>query len=383
MAANGHRIRSYDGGVTLLSLLIFVCLPQTADAARVEAALQAAAAEVRTLTAADVAPAIGLALRSGDAELCIAWGMADVADERAATADTRFRLASVSKSFTGVTAALLWEAGALDLDAPIQRYLPEFPRHEEGAITARLLAGHLSGIPHYGPDDRFEPGSYHGVQDGLRVFAHRPLEHAPGARYLYSSYGFNLLGATVEAAAKTEFRALLRKRLFDPLGMDGVVAEHPAAELGEVASLYRTLFGETVEVPRDDVAYKWPGGGFLATPRDLIRYARAFDAGGPVLSAKTRELLRSSQKTAAGRATGYSLGFNVTERFGRSALAHGGSQTGAKSFFVIFPDQRIAVAICANHSTSAVGDGRAAWRAAELLLAALAGQYVGGAPASE
>lgn len=369
--------------MTILSLLILLCPPQTADAARVEAALEAAAAEVRTLTADDVAPAVGLALRCGDAELCIAWGMADAGDERAATADTRFRLASVSKSFTGVTAALLWEEGALDLDAPIQRYLPDFPRHEEGEITARLLAGHLSGIPHYGSDDRFEPGAYHRVQDGLRVFAHRPLAHAPGEKYLYSSYGFNLLGAAVEAAAETEFRALLRKRLFDPLGMDGVVAEHPETDLGEVASLYRTLLGETVEVPRDDVAYKWPGGGFVATPRDLVRYARAFDADGPVLTPKTRALLRTSQKTAAGRATGYSLGFNVGERLGRFTLAHGGSQTGAKSYFIMFPDQRIAVAICANHSDSGVGDGSAALRAAEILLEALAVQSAAGAPASE
>lgn len=369
--------------MNLISLLLLALLPQDGATDRLDAAFQAARDAVQTMTAADAAPAIGLAARVGGEERAWAWGWADVAGQRAATPETRFRLASVSKSFTGVAAALLWEEGKLDLDAPIQDYLPDFPRHEEGVITPRLLGGHLSGIPHYGPDDRFEPGTYHRVADGLRVFAHRPLAHAPGSKYLYSSYGFNLLGATVEAAAGVEYRELLRTRIFTPLGMDGVVAEHPAADLGGAAALYRTLLGETVEVPRDDVAYKWPGGGFVAMPRDLVRYARAFDEDGPVLSAKTRALMRTPQRTAAGKTTGYSLGLTVGERLGRFALAHGGSQTGAKSYFIMFPEQRIAVAICANHSGSGVGDGRAAWRAAEILLEALAVQSAAGAPASE
>lgn len=357
--------------MTPFLLLFLALLPQTQDKSRLEEAFAAAKAAVVIATAEDVAPAIGLALRVGDEIHCYAWGFADVAEKRAATPDTRFRLASVSKSFSGVAAALLWEEGKLDLDAPIQTYLPEFPSHEVGVITARLLGGHLSGIQHYGRDDRFEPGSYHGVKDGLRVFAHRPLAHAPGTKYLYSSYGFNLLGATIEAAAETEFRALLQARIFTPLQMDGVVAEHPSAELGEAAALYGTILGEVVEVPRDDIAFKWPGGGFLATPRDLVRYSRAFDPGGPVLSAKTRTLMRTSQRTTAGKETGYSLGLNVGQRFGRFSFAHGGSQTGAKSFFLIFPEERVAVAICANHSGSKVSDSGISLRAAEILLDAL------------
>ncbi|MDA1260178.1 MAG: serine hydrolase [Planctomycetota bacterium] len=368
--------------MTLLFLLFLAAIPQS-DADRLTAAFEAARESVVAATAQDPAPAIGLAVRVGSEERAWAWGWADVEERRAATPETRFRLASVSKSFTGVTAALLWEEGVLDLDAPIQQYLPDFPRHEEGEITARLLGGHLSGIPHYGADDHFEPGTYHCVKDGLRVFAHRPLAHAPGSKYMYSSYGFNLLGATVEAASGTEFRELLRARLFDPLGMDGVIAEHPDTDLGEVASLYRNLLGEVVELPRDEVSYKWPGGGFVAKPRDMVRYARAFDEDGPVLTPKTRALMRTSQKTPDGRETSYSLGLNVGEHFGHFAFAHGGSQTGAKSYFVIFPEQRVAVAICANHSNSGVGDGKAVWRAAGILLEALVDQAAGGSPAKQ
>lgn len=368
--------------MTGVLLLLLALVPQD-RAAALEAAFERARAAVAEATAGDPAPAIGLAMRAGDETRTWAWGLADVADGRAATVETRFRLASVSKSFTGAVAALLAEEGALDLDAPVQRWLPDFPRHAEGEITPRLLAGHLSGIPHYGADDRFEAGSYHAVRDGLRVFAHRPLAQAPGEKYLYSSYGFNLLGATVEAASGVEFRELLRARLFAPLGMEGVAAEEFGADPGEAASLYRTLLGATVEVPRDDVSYKWPGGGFLARPLDLARYARAYDVDGPALTPRARGLMTTSQRTLAGEETGYSMGLNVGELLGRRSLAHGGSQTGARSFLLIFPDDRVAVAICANHDESRVSESRISLHAAEILLAALAVQSAGGEPDSE
>jgi len=369
--------------VTLFSLLLLLLPSQSPAAARLEQAFAEAKAAVVASTVEDAAPAIGLALRVGDELRAYAWGHADVADELAATPDTRFRLASVSKCLTGTMAALLWEEGKLDLDAPIQKYLPDFPVHEEGTMTARLLGGHLAGIPHYGRADRFEFGTYHRVGDGLRVFAHRPLAHVPGSTFLYSSYGFNLLGAVVEAAGETEYRMLMRKRIFDPLEMKDILAEHPGDDLGPVAALYETALGVVVEVPRDDIAYKWPSGGFIAAPRDLVRFARAFDADGPVLSKRTRALMRTSQKTSDGKDTGYSLGLGIGKDEDRATLSHSGSQTGAKSFFLIYPEQRLAVAVFANHSGSDVGNGRAVKSAARILLAALADQSAGGSPDSE
>lgn len=369
--------------MTLFSLLLLALFPQVSAKESLERAFLGAQSVVQQLTEHDRSPAFGLALRVGDEIRTYAWGFADVADQLEATPDTRFRLASVSKCLTGSLAALLWEEGKLDLDAPIQKYLPEFPLHEEGTITARLLGGHLSGIPHYGLEDRFEYGTYHAVRDGLRVFAHRPLEQAPGAQFLYSSYGFNLLGAVVESAGETEFRALMRARIFTPLGMEDILAEHPGDDLGPAAALYETVLGKTVEVPRDDIAYKWPSGGFVAAPRDMMRFARVFDPNGPVLSTKTRALMCTAQRTTSGKRTGYSLGLSIGDDKGRLTLAHSGSQTGAKSMLLIYPEQRIAVALFANHSGSGIGDANAATQAAKLLVQEVEAQAAGGSPAKE
>jgi CubicO group peptidase (beta-lactamase class C family) len=352
-----------------LSILLLLLLPQAAPDR--EALFQQVADLVRT-EGLPTAPALGFALRVGDEERAWAWGFADVDNSRTATPDTRFRLGSVSKCLTGVAVALLWQRGALDLDAPVQKYVPDFPVKEEGVITPRLLAAHLSGVPHYGPGDRFEPGTYHKVIDGLRIFAAHPLRQAPGAQYVYSTYGFNLLGACAEAAAKQEFRAFLQQEMFVKLGMTDTMAEHPGDDLGTVASLYETVFGKQIEVVRDDIAYKWPGGGFIATPRDLVRFARVLEAKSPLLEPRALEFLRTAQQTAEGKSVGYSCGFRVgRDAAGRVSLSHGGAQTGAKAFLLSYPDQRIAVAILVNHQASSIGDGQLAERAAALLLAAV------------
>lgn len=351
-----------------LSILLLVLASQEEN--REE--LYARVAELVRAEGLPTAPALGFALRVGDEERAWAWGFADEAEARPATPDTRFRLGSVSKCLTGVAVALLWQRGALDLDAPVQTYLPDFPVKEEGAITPRLLAAHLSGIPHYGPADRFEPGSYHTVTDGLRIFAARPLDQAPGVKHGYSSYGFNLLGACAEAAAKREFRAFMQEDVCAPLGMTDLRAEHPGDDLGDVAALYETVLGKRIEVPRDDIAYKWPGGGFIAAPRDLVRFARVLEAKSPLLEPRALEFLRTAQKTKDGKSVGYSCGFYAgRDEAGRMRLSHGGSQTGAKAYFLCYPDQRVAVAILVNHQASSIGDGALAGRAAALLLAAV------------
>jgi CubicO group peptidase (beta-lactamase class C family) len=354
-----------------LSFLLLAVFAQEPVAATLDEAFARAAEAVRA-AALPGSPAIGLALRAGGEERAYAWGWADVNDEVAATPDTRFRLGSVSKCLTGIAAVLLWQRGALDFDTPVQTYLPDFPVKEAGAITPRLLAAHLSGIPHYGPGDRFDFGNYHAVHDGLAIFAAQPLRHAPGERFAYSTYGFNLLGACVEGAAQQEFRAFVRDAVCAPLGMPNTLAEHPGADLGAVAALYETAFGVRAEVPRDDISYKWPGGGYVAAPRDLVRLAQGLEAGNPLLEPRALELLRTPQCTAAGDNIHYSYGFYVhRDGAGRLRMSHSGSQTGCKAFFLCYPDQRVAVAVFANHGDSNVGSGDAAKAAAAILLEAL------------
>ena len=150
------------------------------------------------------------------------FGMSDLENFVPAKASTVYRLGSISKPITAVAAMQLVEKGKLDLDAPIQKYLPSFPQ-KPWPITARQLLGHLSGIRHYAGLE--EVNSTRHYDDRLtppQIFQNDPLLFEPGTKYSYSTYGYCLLGAAVEAAADFKFVEYLRRNVFEPAGMDRI-----------------------------------------------------------------------------------------------------------------------------------------------------------------
>src|SRR3989454_8653088 len=133
-----------------------------------------------------------------------AFGYADLAREVPVTAETQFRIGSVSKPLTAAAVALLYEQGKLDLDAPVQRYVPSFP--DKGRpITTRQLAGHLAGIRHYRGDEFLLNRHFNTVLEGLTIFQGDALLFPPGTKFSYSTYGWNLISAVVEGAAGPGF----------------------------------------------------------------------------------------------------------------------------------------------------------------------------------
>src|ERR1041385_6319901 len=144
------------------------------------------------------------------------FGYADAARKRPVTRETQFRIGSVSKPLTATAVALLYEEGKLDLDAPVQRYVPTFP--EEGyLITTRRLAGHLSGIRHYEGQEFFSNRHYATVLDGLKIFQDDSLLFPPGTRFSYSSYAWNLVSAVVEGASGDDFLHYMSAHVLGPL----------------------------------------------------------------------------------------------------------------------------------------------------------------------
>ena len=120
-------------------------------------------------------------------------GYADVASRRPVGDHTRFRIGSVSKTLTAAALMHYAARGRVDVDAPIDRYVPDFPSHG-GGITLRRLAGHLAGIRHY--ESRAEAVNrrhFDSVAASLALFARDPLVAEPGSRFAYSSYGYDMI----------------------------------------------------------------------------------------------------------------------------------------------------------------------------------------------
>src|SRR2546426_9120253 len=173
-------------------------------AGSVPAAFAAIVARERTLVCERLAtqiPGVQVAVAvNGKLVWSEGCGYADAERQQPVTRETQFRIGSVSKPLTATAVVLLYERGKLDLDAPVQRYVPSFP--DKGyPITTRQLAGHLAGIRHYRGDEFVLNRRFGSVGEGLTIFQDDSLLFPPGTRFSYSSYGWNLISAVIEGAA--------------------------------------------------------------------------------------------------------------------------------------------------------------------------------------
>ena len=276
------------------------------------------------------------------------FGYADLEQRVPAWPATKFRIGSVSKSLTAVGLVQLVEQGKLDLDAPIQKYVPAFP--DKGAvITTRMLAGHLAGIRHYKDDEFTISKHYEKVAEGLKIFADDPLVSPPGKEFHYSSYGFNLVSAAMEAASGENFLSYMHEHVFGPLGLRNTLEDQPAEIIAERARFYDKPKDQPEEnAPYVDNSYKWAGGGFLSTSEDLTKFGSALLQPG-FLKPESLRLLFTSQKTADGKESVYGMGWFVGKsKSGQRIFQHSGGSVGGSSQLILYPDAHMVVAMICN-----------------------------------
>lgn len=275
------------------------------------------------------------------------YGLADVENQVAARPDTIYRWASISKPVTAVAVMQLAEQGKIDLDAPIQTYLPTFPT-KPWPITPRQLLAHLGGIRHYKGDERDSTRRYARFRDAFEVFQNNPLVCEPGTKHSYSTYGYNLLGGIVEDAAGEPFIGYLRDHIFRPAGMTHVRADAVEALIPHRARGYvKSSSGELKNSRLANLSNKTPGGGLCGTADDAVRFALALQSG-KLLSRATRESLWTRQKTRDGRSIDYGLGWCLSKRNGRREVWHSGHTTQSSTLLYMLPDQKFAIALMAN-----------------------------------
>ena len=261
------------------------------------------------------------------------YGFADLNARIPATASTQFRVGSVSKLLTATELMWLAQKGRIDLDVPISRYLdvPEALR----AITLRQLAGHQGGIRHYRGNEFLHTRRYTRLRDGLAIFSADPPVSAPGAAYLYSSYGYNLIGAALEAKEKLPFSELIRRHVLEPLRMRHTVVDDGGTSRSTRALGYVVGPAEATRAPYDDLSSRWPSGGYLMTTDDMARLGRSVFGPG-LLSEESLEVMLTLQSLASGEATGVGIGWRISvDNAGRRFVHHGGSSNGGRAFLRI------------------------------------------------
>jgi len=276
------------------------------------------------------------------------FGYADLEERTPVWPTTKFRIGSVSKPLTAAALIRLVEQNKIDLDAPVQKYVPSFS--DKGApITIRMLAGHIGGIRHYKDHEELSAKHYDTVLDGLQIFQNDPLVALPGTKFSYSSYGFNLLSAAIEKACGEPFPRCMQDLVIVPLGLTHTALDQPAEIIEQRARFYEHEEGHALEnAPFVDNSYKWAGGGYLSTAQDLVRFGSAFLQPGYV-SEKSLALLFTPQKTNDGKATEYGMGWFVEKsKSGQRIFAHSGGSVGGTSDLIVYPDSGVVIAMVCN-----------------------------------
>ncbi|MEO1014754.1 MAG: serine hydrolase domain-containing protein [Pseudomonadota bacterium] len=337
-----------------------------------EAALDKLDAHRRNIGAPAMSAAVAV---GGEVVWAGATGWADLGDEAPATPDTQFRIGSTSKAVTASALARMVDQGKIDLDAPIGTYLGDLPNPEWAAITPRMLASHMAGVPHYGDvedPDRFEYATmgrrYDDVRDSLALFDESPLLFAPGTDFEYSSLGTVLLGATMSAAAGERYRDIIAREVLEPAGMTAtIVAPKKAPPEGRLASFYLRRGDRYREWRPVDLSHRLPGGGWASTPSDLVRMGSLW-LDDDYIRAATRAEFWTPQRLADGEVNeqDYAIGWRwrewEVEGLGLARNAnHGGVSRGSQSWLLVFPDYDMALAVNVNMRTDEFIEFGSAW----------------------
>ncbi len=284
------------------------------------------------------------------------YGIADLENSVPAKAVTVYRIASVAKPITAVAVMQLVESGKLDLDAPIQKYVPTFPA-KPWPITTRQLLGHLSGIRNYKqnefPNQADSTRFYNSLTEALSMFKDDPLDFEPGTKFSYTTYGYTLLGTVIEGASGMSYVDYMRENVFKPAKMihtqaDNVYDIIPNRARGYHPKAYGKFDGNLRNADLADTSYKIPAGGLVSTVEDLANFAIAVQ-NGVLIKKETFEQMSAPQKTADGKATSYGLGWYIDGVGDRKGLVwHGGVQSGVTSMLFILPKERLALVILTN-----------------------------------
>ena len=270
------------------------------------------------------------------------FGMADLENSVAATRETLYRTASIAKTFTAVAAMTLVEAGKLDLDAPVQRYCAPFPE-KQWPITTRELLSHTSGIRHYNPGEPEYTHHYQWIADGFALFANDPLLFKPGSGFQYSTYGYSVAGCAIEGASGARFADYVAAHVLAPAGMTHTFVDDSREIVPHRARGYQLVDGALKNAVLMDSSYKIPGGGYVTSAEDLVRFAQALLAGRLVKPATLGEMWTA---TAVSGADPYGLGFALPE--GGRFVMHTGGQSGTSTELFIIPESRAAIAVLTN-----------------------------------
>jgi CubicO group peptidase (beta-lactamase class C family) len=286
----------------------------------------------------------------GDQELMAVAGYADIETETLFEPFTLNRIASISKSMTAVAALQLYEQGVLDLDAPIQTYLPDYPSRHASRITTRHLLLHSSGIGGYESNKESEnQHEYASLTEAATVFQDRELLDEPGNAEHYSTYNYVVLGMVIEAVSGQTFEDYMEEHVWGAAGMEDTGVEHLSENYGNKSSLYyRNKKGKIRLADTNNLSNRIPGGGFYSTVSDMLKFGKAV-MNYELISESTFAMMMEKPGLAYD-GNPYGMGwflYGENPDLGQ-VYGHPGEQTGCAAQLMILPESQAVIIVLSN-----------------------------------
>ncbi len=313
-------------------------------------------------------PCAGLAV-AVIADGSLSWfhghGLADIAAKKPITEDTVFRIASLTKTFTGVAVMQLWEQGLVDLDAPANDYLRSFrlvpAKPNLSPATVRHLLAHTAGVGYWRRlSDLLQPGVGSGDRarrtgaPPVAEYYRRglPVEVEPGTKWVYSNHGFAALGQIVEDVSGQPLDRYLRDRIFDPLDMEHTELIRSERVKPNLATGY-VLRRRGLKPVADREVPTPGGGGMYSTTADIARYIAALlrmaaNEHGSVLRPETVATMFRPHFQPDPRVPGMGLAFELGEEAGHKTVGKTGILSGFHSAMALAPGEGIGVIVFSN-----------------------------------
>lgn len=308
------------------------------------------------------------------------FGFADPSAKVAATAQTVYRIGSVSKLFTDIGIMQMVERGQLNLDAPVTEYLSDFhPKNPFGkAITLRQLMSHESGLLREPPvGNYFDP-----TEPSLAATVHSlndtELVYPPETHVKYSNAAIGVVGYVLEKRSGESFTKYLKSAVLDPLGLQDSSFEPTRLITKDLAKGEMwTYDGRIFEAPTFQLGMA-PAGSMYSTVTDLGRFVSVLLAhgktpNGQILRPETLDAMWTPQFSNSGGGA-FGLGFQLGSLDKHRMIGHGGAIYGFATSVDILPDDKLGVIVVATKDIANAVTDRIAEEGLRLIMASRQGK---------
>jgi len=289
-------------------------------------------------------------VKNGRTVLAKGYGFADLENDVPATAETVYRIGSITKQFTSAAIMRLAEQGKLSLDDTLQKFLPDFPS-QGNRVTVRHLLSHTSGIKSYtslGPKWARVVRLDLAPDSVVALFANEPFDFRPGDEWRYDNSGYFLLGMIIEKLSGKPYGQYLQDEFFTPLGLKSTIYCDQAPLIRHRAQGYAPRpGGGFINAEPLSMTQPYAAGSLCSTVNDLAAWTLALSSG-KVVSPASYKLMTTPGTLNDGKALTYGFGLGIGALGGHRQVSHNGGINGFISELHHYPDDSLVTVVLTN-----------------------------------